>query len=62
MMANLYDVKAILATLCNLAESFLTKTVVSIMMKDQDTAILNVLSALSILQIGHDAYNIKSLI
>ncbi|MGB5866377.1 MAG: PAS domain S-box protein [Arcobacteraceae bacterium] len=55
MIASREKFDLILATLCNLAEQLLPNSVASIMILNQTTGLMNVLSAPSIPQVGHDA-------
>ena len=55
MLAQHQTYNIILDKLCYLAEALLPNAVASIMLKDRDTGLLNVLRAPSIPQAGHDA-------
>ena len=55
MLAYHGDYQDILDTLCSLAEKLLPNSVASIMLKDEQTGLMSVLSAPSIPQAGHDA-------
>lgn len=50
-----YNEKEILSTLCQMAEKFLPNSVASIMILDNSTGLMSVISAPSIPQAGHDA-------
>ena len=55
MLASHGNFTDILARLCTMAESLLPNSVASIMLLDKTTGLMNVLSAPSIPQVGHDA-------
>ncbi len=55
MMAYQNNANAIFSKLCSLAESLLPNSAASIMMKNEQTQLMNVLSAPSVPQLGHDA-------
>ena len=55
MLASSGNVTDMLARLCTLAESLLPNAVASIMLIDQATGLMSVLSAPTIPQVGHDA-------
>ena len=55
MVASHDDSKDILGKLCQLAETLLDNAVASIMLVDNSTGLMSVLSAPSIPQVGHDA-------
>ncbi|MBL4908432.1 MAG: EAL domain-containing protein [Alteromonadaceae bacterium] len=55
MMAYQNNANAIFAKLCSLAESLLPNSAASIMMKDAQTQLMNVLAAPSVPQVGRDA-------
>jgi len=55
LVASSEKASTVLAKLCFLAESMLPNSVASIMLKDKLTGKLNVLSAPSVPQVGHDA-------
>lgn len=55
MLALGEDADDVLARLCEMAEKLLSNSVASIMMIDESTGLMNVLSAPSIPQVGHDA-------
>ena len=55
MLAQGADSDAILAHLCQLAEKLLPNSVASIMLLDDNSGLMSVLSAPSIPQVGHDA-------
>jgi diguanylate cyclase (GGDEF)-like protein len=55
MIASRGHYKTILENLCTLAEKLLPNSVASIMLVDQETGLMSVLSAPSIPQVGHDA-------
>lgn len=50
-----YNEKEVLATLCEMAEKLLPNSVASVMILDNATGLMNVISAPSIPQVGHDA-------
>lgn len=55
MVADGLDKNTILVSLCKLSESLLPNSVSSIMLKDEDTGLLNILCAPSVPEAGHEA-------
>ena len=55
MIASKSTTESILSELCILAESLLTGSVASIMMRDEETGLMSVISAPSIPEVGHKA-------
>lgn len=55
MVASHTETSNILNKLCSLAEALLPNSVASIMLKDESSGLMSVISAPSVPQVGHDA-------